>query len=438
MAGGTWATQDKVRPGVYINFESIPQSTGTVGARGVVTMALPLSWGESHAVIAVNAGEDTTNLLGYDITASQLLLVREGLKRARTILLYRLNTGTKAAVTVGGLTATAKHGGLRGNDLSVQIEQDIDDETVFIVRTLLSGAAVDVQTAAGIGDLKSNDWISFSGSGALQATLSAPLVGGADGSVTNQDHSNYLEAIELNDFHTMALVSTDATLKALYTAFVKRLRDTEGVKVQVVLENYPAADYEGVISVKNGVVLADGTTLTAAQAAAWMAGATAGAAVNQSLTYSAYEDAVDASPRYTNSQIEAALRAGEIVFTRNNGSIVVEQDINTLTTYTPTKGRVFAKNRALRVLDGLANDMKRTYEMTFIGKVGNNGDGRNLLRSEYIKYLDLLQGIGAIQNFDSQTDVVVEAGEETDSVYVEANVQPVDAIEKIYMKVQVK
>ncbi|ASS76817.1 phage tail sheath protein [Tumebacillus algifaecis] len=438
MAGGTFTTQDKTRPGVYINFESVPKASGTLGDRGVVTMALPLSWGADHAVIAVNAGDDTSKLLGYDIATPQLLLVREALKRAKTILLYRLNAGTKAKVTVGGLTATAKYGGVRGNDLTVTIQQDIDDELVYIVRTMLQGVVLDEQTAAAIDGLQANDWLTFSGTGALTATASAPLTGGADGTATNQDHSDYLEAIELTDFQTIALVSTDNTLKTLYTAFVKRLRDSEGVKVQAVLENYATADYEGVISVKNGVVLSDGTSLTAAQATAWMAAATAGAAVNQSLTYSPYEDAVDANPRYTNSQIEAALRAGEIVFTRNNGRIVVEQDINTLSSYTPTKQRHFSKNRVLRVLDGINNDMKRTFESTFVGKVANTDDGRNLIRNEYNKYFDLLQNLSAIQNFDAQTDVLVKVGDDSESVYAEVNVQPVDAVEKIYMKVQVR
>lgn len=49
--------------------------------------------------------------------------VREALKRAGTLLLYRLNEGVKAAVTNNGLQVTAKYGGVRGNDLSIVIEK---------------------------------------------------------------------------------------------------------------------------------------------------------------------------------------------------------------------------------------------------------------------------------------------------------------------------
>ncbi|MCM3273660.1 phage tail sheath family protein [Paenibacillus elgii] len=438
MAGGTWTTQNKVRPGVYINFVGEGKPVGAAGDRGVMTMALPLSWGEAKKMLTINAGDDVKTVLGYDIAASQLLLVREALKRARTVLLYRLNAGTKAAATVGTLTATAKHGGVRGNDLSVVIQANVDDNTKFDVKTLLAGQVIDSQTVADIAGLKANDWIAFGGTGNLTATAGAALTGGADGTVTNQDHTDYLGAVEVFDFQTMALVSSDATLKSVYTAFVKRLRDTEGKKVQAVLENYPAADFEGVISVKNGVVLTDGTALDAMKATVWVAAATAGAQVNQSLTYQAYDDAVDVNIRYTNAQIVAALQNGEIVFVQNKGRAIIEQDMNTFKSFQPTKGKAFSKNRVIRVLDGIGNDIKRIFEAYYIGKVNNDEDGRTLLWNEIVTYLAALRENSAIQNFDAQADLKVIQGQDSDSVYVELHIQPVDSIEKIYMKVTVR
>lgn len=438
MAGGTWTTQNKVRPGVYVNFASEKKAAGTIGERGIVTMALPLNWGQSGKVLEIHAGENTTSLLGYDITSEEMLLVREALKRAKTLLLYRLNEGVKASASLDALTVTARYGGIRGNDLSVVIQTHIDDSALFEVKTYLAGIEVDQQTAATVEELKSNDWVTFSGTGALQSTVGLPLTGGANGSVTNQNHLDYLSSVEVFDFHTLALPSDDAQLKSVYTAFVKRIREEEGRKIQAVIADYPAADYEGVISVKNGVILSNGTELNAAQATAWVAGATAGSQINQSLSYQAYEDAVDVSPRYTNKQIESALKSGEFVFTHNNGRAIVEQDINSLTSLTPDKGKPFSKNRVIRVLDGIANDFRRIFETFYIGKVDNSGDGRSLLRHECIRYLETLQAMQAIQNFDAQNDISVVQGQDSDSVYIETNIQPVDAIEKIYMKVMVK
>lgn len=438
MAGGNWSTQNKVRPGVYVNFKGERQPVGAPGERGIVSLPLALSWGPARTAVKVEAGADPFNTLGYGIADPKLLLVREALKRARTLLLYRLNTGTAASATLGALHVTARYGGLRGNDISIIIRSHIDESGKFEVKTLVAGREVDVQTAAAIEELQPNDWVAFDGAGELTETAGLPLMGGEDGDVTVQDYADYLAAIEVHDVHTIGLPANDEAVKSLFVSFVKRLRDEEGKKLQVVLENYPQADYEGVISVKNGVVLADGTTLTAAQATAWTAGATAAAAANQSLTYTAYDGAVDAAPKYTNTEIAAALQAGEFLFTAMDGQAVVEQDINTLHTFTPTKTKPFGKNRVIRVLDGLANDYMKAFSRSYIGKVPNNDDGRNLFKSELIGLTKQYQNIGAVQNFDPQTDLEVLPGENGDAVIVNQWVQPVDSIEKIYMTVTVQ
>src|SRR5690606_16228347 len=138
MAGGTWTAQNKVRPGVYINFRSEAQPVGSLGERGIATMALPLSWGPSRQVMTIEAGQNVMNVLGYDITAPQLLLVREALKRARTLLLYRLNDGNKATATIGTdnqMTVTAKYSGVRGNDIAIVVQVNVDDPSLFDVHT---------------------------------------------------------------------------------------------------------------------------------------------------------------------------------------------------------------------------------------------------------------------------------------------------------------
>jgi hypothetical protein len=438
MAGGTWTSQNKVRPGVYINFTGEAKPLGAIGERGTVAMALSLGWGASHQITTIHAGEDLTEQLGYDSASLPMLLIREALKRAKTLLLYRLNEGVKAQASQGTVTFTARYGGIRGNALTVIIQSNVDDNAKFDVKTAVAGEIVDIQTVANLADLIDNTWVEFGGTGTLAAAAGINLTGGADGTVTNQNYIDFLAAVEVHDFNTLALASDDNTLKSVYTAYVKRLRLDEGRKIQAVLSNYAIANDEGIISVKNGVILSDGSSLDSVQATAWVAGAVAGAEMGESLTYQAYDDAVDVDIRYTHTEIESALNGGEFVFVQNRGRAIVELDINTFRDYSPTKGRAFSKNRVIRVMDGIANDFKHIFESFYIGKVDNNIDGHNLLKAECVSYLDVLQNNGIIQSFNSQTDLKVLPGAETNSVYVELNVQPVDAIEKVYMKVKVK
>ncbi|MGP3782464.1 phage tail sheath subtilisin-like domain-containing protein [Paenibacillus sp. 1A_MP2] len=330
MAGGIWTRQNKVRPGVYMNFESVGTATTALGERGTVTMAVPLSWGPSKQLVKVEAGADPFDALGYDITTAEMLPIREALKQAQKLLLYRLNTGIKAIATSGNLTVTAKYGGVRGNDITVVIQANIDDPSKFDVYTLVAGAEQDKQTVADIDGLTKNAWVSFAATDTdkdLAASAGVPLSGGADGTVTNADHTSYLELLEVTDFNTVGLMSDDTTLKALYTAFIKRQRENEGKKIQLVVPNYPTADYEGVISVKNGVVLSDQTVIDRIKAVAWVAGATAGAAVNQSLTYAAYDDAVDVDVKYTNTQIEDALLAGNLYLLQARDGLLLNKTL---------------------------------------------------------------------------------------------------------------
>src|SRR5690606_36105478 len=149
----------------------------------------------------------------------------------------------------------------------------------------------------------------------------------------------------------------------------------------------------------------------------------------------AYDDAVDVDTRYTHTQIVQARQNGEFLFVPSDGRAIVEQDINTFTSFTPEKRRHFSKNRVIRVLDAIGNDTKRIFERFYAGKVDNNVDGRNLFKNDLVNYLTMLESISAIQNLDSQSDVTVDQGADVDSIYVELYVQPVDATEKVYMQV---
>ena len=184
-----------------------------------------------------------------------------------------------------------------------------------------------------------------------------------------------------------------------------------------------------------GVVLSDGAALTVAETTAWVAGATAGASITTSNTGMKYVGAVDVTPRKTKSEMETAVKAGEFILKTDSAqNVTVVYDINSLTTVTPEKGKMFTKNRVIRTIDNIANDIATIFESNYVGKVNNNEDGRALLKAALVDYFNTLQNMSAIQNFETD-DITVTAGADSDAVVVSAAVQPVDSVEKIYIMV---
>lgn len=447
MAGGSWQSQNKTLPGVYINIKSAPATQASIGDRGVVAVAEPLSWGPVGKVLTIQAGEDVTSLLGYDVnTAPELLFLRQlflGTNRtrgAKTVLYFRpaAAQAAQASADIGSgdnvLTVKALYPGARGNDISVSVAAD-PDGGAYTVQTAVSGAVADAQSVDRLDELRANQWVTFQGSGAPTAAAATPLTGGKDGTVSAPAYSTFLSAIEPHRFDVVCYSGTDQVVQAAVAAFVKRLTEDEGRKCQAVMGGYDGADYEGVISVRNGLVL-PGRTLTAGESAWWAAGCTAGANYNESLTHASHPGAVDASPRMTTAEKAAAVRAGGFVLAEEDGAVRVVTDVNTLTTFTAEKGRSFSKNRVLRVLHTIANSIYAAFSKNYIGQADNTSAGRDLLKKEIVGLLNEMQANGGVQEFTSD-DVTVAPGADSDAVVVELAVKPVDAIEKIYMTVTV-
>lgn len=447
MAGGIWTSQNKVLPGVYINVKSQGNITANVGSRGVVAIAEPLSWGPTGIVQAITPGEALTPYIGYDITQPQALFLREMMKGSDTtagpsrILLYRPagTGGAKATAAIGALTATALYDGVRGNDISIVVAEQVDSEGTYDITTVVDGAIVDEQSVTDLSQLVPNDWVMFAGTGTtITESAGTALATGKDPTVAAADYSAFLTAIEPYQFDVLVYDGTDtATIQAI-AQFVERVSDNVGQKCQAVMAGATAAgsNSEFVIAVNNGVTLDDGTALTAQQATWWVGGAEAGALYYQSLTYARYPNAVSGNPKLTDAQAEAAVKAGQLCFIDNFGSVKVCTDINSLTTFTVEKGQEFSKNRVMRVVMQFCNDVYETFSNNYIGKIDNNEVGRNLLKGWIVGYLNEMQANNGIQNFTAE-DVSVLPGAAIDAVLVNVAIQPVDSIEKIYMSVTV-
>lgn len=444
MAGGTWTAQDKVLPGVYINFDSNNAQPQGIGTRGTVAICEPMSWGAVGQIQMVTAGEDTTPFCGYPISdpnalfLSQIFLGTDSTDGAATVLLYRpaATSSKQATATISPLTATALYPGARGNDITIVVTALTEPESSYLVQTLVDGTVVDEQTAATVSDLVANAWVTWSGDGSLAANTGTALTGGADGTVETTAYTSFLTALEPYQFDVLIYDGSDPTTQSAMVAFVERLNVEDGKACQLVASGLTTPDSQYVINVGSGVVLSGGTTLTAQQATWWVGGAEAGALYSDSLVYAQYPGAVDVSPRLTKTQQIAAIQGGQLILTEEFGVVKIVKDINSLTTYTETLGSAYSQNRVMRICSAIANDIYKTFSTSYIGKVYNTVDGRALFQGAIVGYLLQMQNAGAIQNFTAE-DVTVTAGQQPEAVVITVAIQTVYAVEKVYMTVTV-
>ena len=441
MAGGIFYSQNKIRPGAYINFKRHDEELELKGTRGIVTVGLDLAWGADDTLIEVSASDMTNGqslakvgLMSSDAEAKILNLI---LANANIAKVYKLNKGgQKASGTVGSnLKVTAKHAGTFGNKIAILVTQD---GTVFEVNTYANGYLVDTQRVMAITDLENNAFVEFSGEGELEEiAVSQLLTGGVDAETTATTAYNAMfELLKMSKWNTLAIANNAEAINPLVTNFIRMMRDNEGKYVQAVVANMEEADYEGIINNVNGAVI-NGVEVSAVEFTAYVAGITAGASAVESNTGKVVEGATKIVGQLTNDEIITALKTGKFVLSTNqDGRIKVEQDINSLHTYEDLSYN-FTKNRVIRVLDEIGSSIQSIWENTFLGKVSNNADGRDLFKATIITYLQGLQNSGAIQNFGGSDDVEVEAGDNIDAVIANIKVQPVDSMEFLYLTVNV-
>lgn len=455
MAGGTFQSQNKVRAGAYINFESVPKPMTKVGTRGIGSLAIPLSWGPQLIELYSTDLTDGSSLakVGLDVADEEALILRKHLSHCYKSFIYRLDVnGKKAEATVGTKKFTAKYAGTFGNKIQIVVEQNLyaytgttsgsffateplqvgtivykeetldtvlglvtaiaegkvtigegneetlsvatSDAITYTVQTLVDGVRKDSQTVKTGAELVDNDFVEFGEGDTLQVTAGTALTGGTDGEVQDTAYTAYLAEMGNRKFDTMGLpyAASKGVLDAA-KLFITQQNEQYGRKCKlVVLNSMTDSDY--VINVINGYKTTE-ETVSPEIFVAEVTGMDAGANINQSLTYAVLADpevAVDIINKIPDKDIEKALNAGKFILSkRDDGAIVVEKDINSLHTFTVKKNYAFSKNRVKRTLDEIANTAKLTWETTYVGKVDNNESGRGLFKADLVNYLNTLQ-----------------------------------------------
>lgn len=455
LGGGTFTTQNKILPGSYINVVSTASAGSTLSERGTAAIAIPLAYSPEGVFEVTNEILMKKSyeyfMCSYD--DASLAPIREALLHANKVLVYNLADNSTAAEAAD--LATARYKGSLGNNIHIEISEDPDDDSGYIVYTLVNNKIVDSQKASADAfpseELTDNDYVTWSKQ--TSKTLTNLLESGdiknfSGGTSAMQSgtlsHQAALNAFEPYSFNTLAVsqetpttfssgssTASSTAVASMVTSYTKNARDSYGKKFQAVVYNY-GANYEGVVNVVTAVT----DTTYPSGLIFWVAGLLAGCALNRSALNTIYDGEYTPVITETQSTLEEYIEAGKFALHKVGDDARVLKDVNSLTTTTEDKGEIFKSNQTIRVVDQIANDIANTFNTGYLGAVQNSDTGRALLKADIVEHHKELNSMNAIEGFTA-SDITVEQGEEKGAVVVTDAVTIVGTMEKLYMTVYV-
>lgn len=440
MAGGRFLDTNKVLPGMYINFVSVPKAEGTIGDRGIATLMLPLSWGSTSELIEVFSPDlrdgNSLSKVGYTAFDEESKILRAMASYCYKILIFNPRRGgVKATESVGDLTVTANYEGSFGNEIVVTVSAA---DEMFEVKTYAKGSMVDTQNVMIIEELKNNKFVTFSGAGDLTETAGATLNGGEDGTIDEAlVYPEYLTLLGTTKWQNLAVLSEDSSIQGNVIEFIKSQVHEEGRYVCGTVANHASVDNRHIINVFQTGAIIQGEEFTPYELTAVAAAMDAGASIVDDNTNSPILYAEQITNPLTKSEQEEAIKKGRwVLATRQNGMIVVLEEINSLHTFTKKEDDTFRSCQTMRLMNEIGTTQKARFEENYLGSVSNTESGRRMYRSDIISYMMTLERISAIQNVDVVNDVAISFNS-SDAWDVETYFQPANKVHKAYMNVNV-
>lgn len=458
--------ETKVRPGVYVRITNVGAPAQGNVPQGTVAALFQATWGPLGKTIleSADAVTDTYGSGGNTVVPTEAF--NGG---CRKVVGYRLGTGgTKGALTLQDTTAVtpvnvvrldALYVGTRGNSLKATVRDSLTDGTkrellIYEGTTLRQtftfakggGGEVDALVAAVAAG---SSWITATklapGNQTMAAITQSAFTTGADPAVDGSSYSTALTAIEAEDWNVLCVDTDTTSIHATVQSYIDRVR-SEGKRVRAVLgeptsvafatrkANASAFNDPAIAYVANGFQKSDGTNLEGFKAAARVAGMQAASPYNQSLTHAIVTTATDLVGGLTNAEIEQAINAGCLVFTKNAaGQVQIEYDINTFVTTTADLDAGWKKNRRVKTRDYLIATISATWD-PLVGKVDNNPDGRATLIAAAQGVINAMIRAGALQDGKVIEDPdLAPAGES--AWFKIQNLVDNDSAEKMYLTV---
>ena len=459
------AGEKKKRPGVYQRHTNVGFDSLTGGAQdGICAIPVQASWGPLGKVVKNTLASDLTNTYGagtygagYTVpTAAEMF--KGG---ASAVYTYRLGTGGKQATKeiTSGLTATAKYPGTL--PISLAVQEKLGDTTTKQLLVYADGTLVETwdfaaDTKAEGANLAAaaagSNYVTVTGTAATVPALavaSGALTGGENPTVTNENYSTAFAALEPYYYNTIALDvddEEDMTLSLLLQSYLDNAYKLGKLGLAIVGEKttvayatrlaHAKAFNDGKVVYLGGGWMSGADSKDGVLAICHTAGVIASTPSNQGITHAVITGATELCESLTYSQYEEAIDAGMLMVSMAaDGSIWYDSGITALTNPEPgTQDDGWKKIRRAKVRFELINRLDNALQPK-VGRVSSNTDG----------IADIVQTGMRVVN-----DMVAEGKLEPGAVFCEDPTNPfnrdsawfivqaddIDSLEKIYLQYQ--
>jgi hypothetical protein len=455
----------QIRPGVYFRITNAGDADIAPGETGVVAAVFTAPWGPIGSSIELHSTFDVDEKFG---TGQGTDILREILRGgAGTVLAQRVGSaGVVATYTINETAATplpsvridAKYPGTRGNALLLTIRDHLSDlglrELLVYEGTTLreafsfaKGASPGEPAALVAAVTNANSQyiaatLLAAGNNILATTTSQAMASGADPTTAAGDYTIALGLIETESWDWLALDTNDVTIHAAVATYISRLRNAgqfvkavlgepTSVLLTTRLTNAKAFNAPYIVYVANGFVTSSGS-LMGNRAAARLAGMIASASLGSSITHSVVTGATGLVGPLTTTDIEASIRSGAVVFTRDaQNRIVVEYGLTTYTGGNNDLDLGWSKIRRIRQRDAFMRQVLYAWD-GMLGQVNNSADGRAMLIAVANRVAQDMVNQGVLGG----AAVMVDPSRPPtgDAAFFLATIDDPDSLERVYVK----
>lgn len=458
------AGETKKRPGVYQRHTNTGFDALGSSQDGICAIPVQASWGPLGKVMKITQASDLiktygsgTYGTGYTVPAAQAMF--DG--GASIVYTYRLGTGGAAATKeLGtGLTATAKYPGTLPLTLAVQTKLGDSTKKQFLVYA--NNALVETWEFAADGKAeganlieaaKDSAYVTISGTAtevSVLAAASGSMTGGTNPTVANSNYSEAFAAFEPYYYNCIALDKDDdenMTLSLLLQSYLDNAYKmgklgiaVVGEKTSVTFENrckHAKAFNDAKVVYLGGGWMNGSDSKDGVLSICHTAGVIASTPSNRGITHTVISGGTDLCESLTYSQYEEAIDAGMLMVSMSaDGSIWYDTGITTLTNpETDVQDDGWKKIRRVKVRFEMINRIDLALAPK-VGKVSADSDGIADIVQAGQRVLNSMVSEGKLQT--GATFAEDPENQFTgDSAWFIIQADDIDSLEKIYLVYQ--